>query len=60
MFGSRLFVTPHTPGTTRSRFREVAQAAARVLVFSELRMALVVFVLDLTLMIPIGALKTPP
>ncbi len=60
MSGSNLLVTPHTPGTTSKRFREVAHAAARVLVPSELRIAFVVFVLDRTLEIPMAALKTPP
>lgn len=60
MFGRSLFVTPHTPGTTRSRFRDVAQAAAKVFVVSELRIVFDVLFLDRTLAIRIRSLKRPP
>lgn len=60
MFGRSLLVIPHTPGTTRRKFRDVAHAAAKVLVRKELRNVLVVLVLDRTLIMPIPRLKTPP
>ncbi len=58
--GSSLLVTPHTPGTTSSKFREVANAEARVFVRSELRIVFVVFVLSRTLRINMALLKRPP
>lgn len=59
IFGSRLLVIPHKPGTTRRSFREVANAAARVFVVNDLRIVFVVLVLDRTLAIRIARLKTP-
>lgn len=49
--GASLLVTPNTPGSTSSRFREVANAAFRVFPRIVLRNVFVVFVLDRTLTI---------
>lgn len=53
--GASLFVSPHSAGTTSSKFRDDANDAERVFARKVLRMAVTVFVLDRTL-IMCGAL----